>query len=94
MGYRSQSGESQFRGSTQPQQDNVGQQIVGSVVDVIGTELINIGKANRLRKEVNSQLAQESMKNQELLMNEMGVTTTHHQGGTGKLAPNSGRMVR
>ncbi len=30
----------------------------------------------------------------ELLMNEMGVTTTHHQGGTGKLAPNSGRMVR
>ncbi len=72
MGYRSQSGESQFRGSTQPQQDNVGQQIVGSVVDVIGTELINIGKANRLRKEVNSQLAQESMKNQELLMNEIG----------------------
>lgn len=72
MGYRSQSGESQFRGSTQPQQDNVGQQIVGSVVDVVGTELINIGKANRLRKEVNSQLAQESMKNQELLMNEIG----------------------
>jgi hypothetical protein len=72
MGYRSQSGESQFRGSTQPQQDNVGQQIVGSVVDVIGTELINIGKANRLRKEVNSQLAQESMKNQELIMNEIG----------------------
>lgn len=72
MGYRSQSGESQFRGSTQPQQDNVGQQIVGSVVDVVGTELINIGKANRLRKEVNSQLAQESMKNQEQLMNEIG----------------------
>jgi hypothetical protein len=72
MGYRSQSGESQFRGSTQPQQDNVGQQIVGSVVDVVGTELINIGRANRLRKEVNSQLAQESMKNQELLMNEIG----------------------
>jgi hypothetical protein len=72
MGYRSQSGESQFRGSTQPQQDNVGQQIVGSVVDVVGTELINIGKANRLRKEVNSQLAQESMKNQGLLMNEIG----------------------
>ena len=72
MGYRSQSGESQFRGSTQPQQDNVGQQIVGSVVDVVGTELINIGKANRLRKEVNSQLAQESMKNQEFLMNEIG----------------------
>ena len=72
MGYRSQSGESQFRGSTQPQQDNVGQQIVGSVVDVVGTELINIGKANRLRKEVNSQLAQESMNNQERLMNEIG----------------------
>jgi len=72
MGYRSQSGESQFRGSTQPQQDNVGEQIVGSVVDVVGTELINIGRANRLRKEVNSQLAQESMKNQELLMNEIG----------------------
>ena len=72
MGYRSQSGESQFRGSTQPQQDNVGEQIVGSVVDVVGTELINIGRANRLRKEVNSQLAQESMKNQEQLMNEIG----------------------
>ena len=72
MGYRNQSGDSQFRGSTQPQQDNIGQQIVGSVVDVVGTELINIGKANRLRKEVNSQLAQESMKNQGLLMNEIG----------------------
>ena len=30
----------------------------------------------------------------ELLMQEMGATTEHHQGGTGKLAPNSGRMVR
>ncbi|MGF1692059.1 hypothetical protein [Photobacterium kagoshimensis] len=30
----------------------------------------------------------------ELLMNEMGVTTTHHQGGTGKLAPNTGRVIR
>lgn len=72
MGYRNQSGDSQFRGSTQPQQDNIGQQIVGSVVDVFGTELINIGRANRLRKEVNSQLAQESMKNQQLLMSEIG----------------------
>ena len=72
MGYRNQSGDSQFRGSTQPQQDNIGQQIVGSVVDVFGTELINIGKANRLRKEVNNQLSQESKKNQQLLMSEVG----------------------
>ena len=72
MGYRNQSGDSQFRGSTQPQQENIGQQILGSVVDVFGTELINIGRANRLRKEVNNQLAQESMKNQQLLMSEIG----------------------
>lgn len=72
MGYRNQSGDSQFRGSTQPQQDNIGQQIVGSAIDVFGTELINIGKANRLRKEINTQLAQESKKNQQLLMSEIG----------------------
>ncbi|MBV1843262.1 MULTISPECIES: hypothetical protein [Photobacterium] len=30
----------------------------------------------------------------EFLMQEMGATTPHHQGGTGRLAPNSGRMVR
>lgn len=72
MGYRNQSGDSQFKGSTQPQQENIGQQILGSVVDVFGTELINIGKANRLRKEVNNQLAQESKKNQQLLMSEVG----------------------
>ena len=72
MGYRNQSGDSQFKGSTQPQQENIGQQILGSVVDVFGTELINIGKANRLRKEVNNQLLQESKKNQQLLMSEVG----------------------
>jgi hypothetical protein len=72
MGYRNQSGDSQFKGSTQPQEENIGQQILGSVVDVFGTELINIGRANRLRKEVNNQLAQESMKNQQILMGEIG----------------------
>ncbi|MDO6541885.1 hypothetical protein [Photobacterium sanguinicancri] len=38
--------------------------------------------------------SREAAAMKELLMNEMGVTATHHQGGTGKLAPNSGRMVR
>lgn len=36
----------------------------------------------------------ESAAMKELLMQEMGVCTEHHQGGTGKVAPNSGRMVR
>lgn len=30
----------------------------------------------------------------ELLMTEMGVVTLHHEGGTGKVAPNSGRVIR
>ncbi|MEH6532714.1 MULTISPECIES: hypothetical protein [Photobacterium] len=36
----------------------------------------------------------ESAAMKELLMTEMGVTTEHHQGGTGKVAPNSGRVIR
>lgn len=38
--------------------------------------------------------SRESAAMKELLMQEMGATTEHHKGGTGKLAPNSGRMVR
>ncbi|MGF1682229.1 hypothetical protein L4D09_12520 [Photobacterium makurazakiensis] len=36
----------------------------------------------------------ESAAMKEFLMQEMGATTEHHQGGTGKLAPDSGRLVR
>lgn len=36
----------------------------------------------------------ESAAMKEFLMQEMGVTTPHHEGGTGKLAPDSGRLVR
>ncbi|WP_299022048.1 hypothetical protein [uncultured Photobacterium sp.] len=38
--------------------------------------------------------AREAAAMKELLMQEMGVAPEHHQGGTGKLAPNSGRVIR
>ncbi|MCQ1059768.1 MULTISPECIES: hypothetical protein [Photobacterium] len=36
----------------------------------------------------------ESAALKEFLMQEMGAKTAHHEGGTGKLGPDSGRLIR